>query len=196
MGDFAEHWYAALQPWGEPQPPVLQRLAAASRSCSQDSGAYIARAGEHDSTLYHLQTGLWRLFYTRADGREFTRAFITPGMFFVALDAELRQAPLRYSLQALERSTALALPYAVMQRACHDHLDMARLWQRHMEAHFLRRQAREEALLLQTPEQRYREFVAQQPQLAQRVSLQHLASFLGITNVSLSRIRGRIAAGD
>jgi CRP-like cAMP-binding protein len=51
---------------------------------------------------------------------------------------------------------------------------------------------RESALMMDSAEQRYMQFLAEHPAIAQRVALHHVASYLGITNVALSRIRRRM----
>ena len=52
---------------------------------------------------------------------------------------------------------------------------------------------RVESFLFNTAEERYLKFISENPDLIQRVSLTHLASFLGIERQSLSRIRSKLA---
>jgi hypothetical protein len=49
------------------------------------------------------------------------------------------------------------------------------------------------AFILDSPETRYRHLLQQRPDLLQRVPQHHLATFLGVTPISLSRIRKRLA---
>ena len=51
---------------------------------------------------------------------------------------------------------------------------------------------RESALMMDSAEQRYLQFLAEHSAIAKRVALHHVASYLGITNVALSRVRRRI----
>jgi CRP-like cAMP-binding protein len=61
---------------------------------------------------------------------------------------------------------------------------------------FARQSAREAELLTLDAAERYRRFLAEQPLMAARLPLHHVASYLGITNVALSRIRQRLGLGD
>ena len=79
---------------------------------------------------------------------------------------------------------------------------MIHAWSQHKDIHhrltdalatsLARREEREEGLLLKDASQRYLEFIAREPALADRIPLHHVASYLGITNVALSRIRRRL----
>jgi hypothetical protein len=61
-----------------------------------------------------------------------------------------------------------------------------------MEALAVKKTSREAGFLLDSAEQRYKSFLEQEPELVRRLPLYHIASFLGITDVALSRIRRRI----
>jgi CRP-like cAMP-binding protein len=170
-------------------PPLALELTRAHTPCSVERGAYLLRAGEHDGSLYFLDQGVLRLFYTGAGGKEHNKAFVSDGMFFVALSAYLQAEPARFTVQALEDTRALKLPYAQLEAWIDKDLALAKLWRRYMEAHFVRHEAREVALQLEDAEGRYRWFLAQHPGLSERVPLYHIASYLGVTNVTLSRVR-------
>lgn len=64
-----------------------------------------------------------------------------------------------------------------------------------MEEHLFKRLFQTQKLLLShlkdTPEQRYKELLKTQPEIIQRVPQHYIASYLGVTSVSLSRIRNR-----
>jgi len=60
------------------------------------------------------------------------------------------------------------------------------------ETRFMNGQRLFSSFILQTPEERYKTFMMQFPMLLQRAPLQYIASYLGITPVSLSRIRKKI----
>ena len=61
-----------------------------------------------------------------------------------------------------------------------------------MESLALRKTHREATFLLDPAEQRYRQLLREEPALCERLPLYHVASYLGITDVALSRIRRRI----
>jgi CRP-like cAMP-binding protein len=61
-----------------------------------------------------------------------------------------------------------------------------------MEGVAIRKERREGEFLLDSAEQRYQRLLTEQPELAERLPLYHLASYLGVTDVALSRIRRRL----
>jgi Mn-dependent DtxR family transcriptional regulator len=53
---------------------------------------------------------------------------------------------------------------------------------------------RVESFILDKPEERYQKLIARKPEIIQRVADKHIASFIGVTPVSLSRLRKRLAS--
>jgi CRP-like cAMP-binding protein len=170
-------------------PSVAEQLRAQFSACTFREGDTVVRAGDQCPDLYFVESGLWRLFYLQQDGKEFNKAFVREDMFFVALSAHLRGEPVRFSVQALETTKALRMPYPRFAEWVEAEPVLARLWRRYMEAHFVRHEAREATLQLEDAAGRYRWFLEQHPGLIERVPLYHVASYLGMTNVTLSRVR-------
>jgi hypothetical protein len=61
---------------------------------------------------------------------------------------------------------------------------------------FIRKEQREASFLLDTAEQRYRNLLEQEPQMVRRVPLKYLASYLGMTAETLSRVRRQASLGS
>jgi CRP-like cAMP-binding protein len=176
-------------------PPALAgKLAAEFRVVQHGAGHPLMAAGSRDRSLYLLESGLLRVYYTTTDGKEFNKAFVREGMFFVALSAYLTDGPLCFAVQTLEPVRAYRMPYPRFHEWVEREPSLARAWRRYMEAHFVRHEAREAALQLEDADGRYRWFLEQHPGLIERVPLYHVASYLGLTNVTLSRVRRRLAA--
>jgi len=60
------------------------------------------------------------------------------------------------------------------------------------EQHFILKEQREAALLLDDAETRYRQFLSDYPGLDKRIAQYHIASYIGVTPVTLSRIRKKM----
>jgi hypothetical protein len=66
-----------------------------------------------------------------------------------------------------------------------------RLFRKLIEIQYVKSIHRLESIQFNSPEERYRQLMDANPEIIKRVPLKHIASFLGMTQVSLSRIRGR-----
>jgi CRP-like cAMP-binding protein len=155
-------------------------------------GEHLLRAGDLPRSLAFVATGLLRLYYLDAEGREFTKSFCMEGEVVAAYSALLLGIPSRLSIEALEESRLLVVDYQAYQALAGGHPCWAAINQRRAEALFIKKEQREAALLLDDAETRYLQFLTDHPGLEARVRQHHIASYLGITPVALSRIRARL----
>lgn len=170
----------------------LAKLGALFRTAALRRGAHLIRAGEMPGQLAFVEAGLLRLYYLDAEGREFTKSFCAEGEVVAAYSALLLSQPSRLSIEALEDTRLLVADYQDYEALSAGHPCWAAVNQRRAEALFIKKEQREAALLLDDAETRYRQFLADHPGLEARVRQHHIASYLGITPVALSRIRARL----
>lgn len=150
---------------------------------------FLFHAGERWAHLFYIHEGLIRLFYTDVEGREFNKAFFAEGLCIWPVAQRDRHEDVLFSVAALEESTVLACPfpdlYAFLQRqGCWEAFALP-FAETLVEQKFMR----EHDLLLLSATERYEQFASMRPDLIHRIPDYHLASFLGMTNVSLSRIK-------
>lgn len=100
--------------------------------------------------------------------------------------------PCNFFIQALERTETIVLPNRILNEFYSRHACWERLGRINAEQLVLVKEAREKELLLDSLEVRYRRFLKEFPGLAGRVPQYHIASFLGVTDVALSRLRKKI----
>ena len=94
-----------------------------------------------------------------------------------------------FSIQALEPVEALSFPYSALSSAAETDLPIARASQHMLAEAFIRNEQREAMLLTCNAEQRYQWLLDNEADLPQRVAQFHIASYLGIDAVSLSRLK-------
>ena len=99
------------------------------------------------------------------------------------------EAPCGFYIQALAKTTTILLPHNVLNAFYDRHPCWERLGRIKAEHMFLFKEAREKELLLDSLEVRYQRFLKKFPGLAQKIPQYHIASYLGVTDVGLSRIR-------
>lgn len=178
-----------LERWGIPD---LDSNAAWLQAVSLKTFAaddYLVRAGDIDDSLYLIQSGLVRLFYTTPDGRERNKAFFRAGQLTGAVSAAMTKSAAPFSIQAMEPIEALVFPYSAMSAAAEKDLAIAHASQKMLAEAFIRNEQREAMLLTCNAEQRYQWLLDNEADLLERITQIHIASYLGIDAVSLSRLK-------
>lgn len=181
----------------EPGEAALERLVEATRVVSVDRGACVLRAGDVAGHLFHIDRGLLRYYYLDPEtGAERTGQFFDEGGTVTDAASFLTGSPATQTIEAIEDSVLLLVPKVAMLRAYDEDHATERFGRKMVEAGFLGSQRRAANLLNMSPDDRYRHYVRTRPEIVNRVPQYLLASFLGVTPESLSRIRGRLARGS
>lgn len=182
-----------LQPW-------LQRWSLSSLDRAQQwlqsmsvqhfaAGDMLVRAGERSNTLYLLDSGLVRLFYTTPDGKERNKAFFGAGQVTGPVSAAMTAAVAPFSIEALEPTESIAFPFSALVAASEHSVEIARLYRDLLAEAFIRNEQREAMLLTCNAQQRYAWLQQHEAHLLQRVAQFHIASYIGVDAVSLSRLK-------
>lgn len=150
---------------------------------------YLVRSGDVVDNFYFINTGLVRFFYCTEDGKEFNKHFAMENGFAGSFHSLMLHEPCGFFIQALERTETIALPNNLLNELYDRHACWERFGRKMAEYLVLIKEAREKELLLDSLETRYQRFLREFPGLADRISQYHIASYLGVTDVALSRIR-------
>jgi CRP-like cAMP-binding protein len=155
-------------------------------------GGYFLRAGEDPSVVGMVTKGLFKAYYTTYDGKEFIRNFIPEGLFLAAYSVLLTQQPLSdISIQAIEDSEVITFEYKNYEALLKQHMCWQEIGRRLAELHYLLRELRQYQLLAYDAKTRYENFRKDYPQLLGRLSQQDIATYLGITPISFSRLKAK-----
>ena len=143
--------------------------------------------------IYFINKGILRLFYNK-DGEEITAFIFSENLFASSYQSFLEQSPSNQLIESLEESELLVTTYSQIQNLYQTIPKFNFLARIVAEQRFINAQKILSSFILDTPEQRYVKFSKENPDILQRVPQHIIASFLGITAVSLSRIRKRIVS--
>jgi CRP-like cAMP-binding protein len=153
-----------------------------------EKGQLLHRAGERCSTLFLVKTGAVRSFYL-VEGRDVTAHFALEHGLVGALDSIVKGQASRYSIEALEPSEVYRMEYAEMEAYLDRHPEQERLARQVTQQLYLGLVERLEGMTFLSARERYEHLMAHFPGITQRVGLGHIASYLGITQETLSRVR-------
>lgn len=148
--------------------------------------------GDIITKVRYIQEGMVRAYTYDEDGREITFIFRWENQFFRPYESLLQQ-PSKYYFQALEPTRMLELDFQLIQNYMDDHPQYAQKYNEVLKNILIEVFEHLESFVLLSPEKRYLKIINEKPDIIHRVQDKYLASFLGITPVSLSRIKKRIS---
>ena len=181
---------SSLQPPRVLDPVIFQRLVEAVHAQTLAKGAHLFRAGDCAEALYFIRAGLARYYYL-ANGVEHTGQFFLAGDFVADVAALTTGAPCVQSMDSLQPTEVLVIPRPALLAAYDADPAMERVGRKMIEAAMSGSQRRTASLLQLTPTERYDRLVAMRPQVITQAPQYIVASYLGVTPESLSRIRRR-----
>jgi signal-transduction protein with cAMP-binding, CBS, and nucleotidyltransferase domain len=169
----------------------LDELSAISTRHEFPKGHILLQRNSICNYFYFIEKGLTRTFYIK-DGKDITDWISTEGTFAVSLISFINREPDRRTIELLEPSVLYSIGHDDIEALCK---------QRHIIEHLVRQivsfglvqlQRKFDELHFSTAKQRYQNLMETNPTIIQRVPLGMVASFLGMTQETLSRIRSQI----
>ena len=139
-------------------------------------------------TIYFVQKGLARIYYYK-DGTEITEYFAFENEMIIRAESLFTEKPSKKGIQALEDTSFIGIASAALFELFDRHPDLERLFRKLIESAYVETVNRIENIQFHSAEERYAQLIHANPAMIRRIPLKHIASYLGITQVSLSRIR-------
>lgn len=167
---------------------AVEDLKSALKTATVKKGHYLLKSGRVCRYLYFINSGFCKTHFFKGE-KEFIMRFFPEGSMFTVLDSFTQQIPATYSIYTLEPTTYTAISYASLEALCKKHHCLETFFRKLNAAASVNMMKRITELLEDNASERYQDFLKEQAHLLQRISLGDLASYLGITQVSLSRIR-------
>jgi len=151
----------------------------------------LLNVGMVSNEVFYLINGCIRL-YCEKDGEELSTYFFTENMFAGSYDSYLSRKPSKVAIETLEESKVFVLTHEAQEELYLVFPKMNEFIRKAIEQRFVLLHDLFISYLLNSPEERYLMLLKERPYLLQRIPQHQIASFLGVTPVSLSRIRNRI----
>jgi signal-transduction protein with cAMP-binding, CBS, and nucleotidyltransferase domain len=138
--------------------------------------------------LFFINKGLVRAFYQK-NGKEITDWFGIENMIFGPTVRNFKTKNAPHRVQLLEKSTFTYIHFSDLEELYSNHHEIERLGRLIAIQTILLLQHQLDAIQLLNAQQRYQDFITTYPTILQRAPLGHIASYLGMNQVTLSRIR-------
>lgn len=154
------------------------------------SKTILLKEGEIARKLYLVHKGCLRLFFYNA-GKDMTFQFFFEGDFVASFDSLYKRTPSLFYLESIESTEVQAIERDDFFNLVEHDPSVRKLYEEKLIDRFHAYQQLFLSRIKNTPRQRYEELLKESPNIIQRVPQHYIASYLGITPVSLSRIRNR-----
>jgi CRP-like cAMP-binding protein len=145
--------------------------------------------GHTCKTIYFLKRGLARIFYFK-DEKDITESFAFENMILARIESLFTGRPSRKGILMVEDSELVAINSTELFKLYDKFPEIERLMRIIIERLYIDTVSRIESIQFHTAEERYNALMKDTPDVLKRVPLKYVSSYLGITQVSLSRIRG------
>lgn len=169
----------------------LARLAAIADETVVARNTVIIESGHLGRYLYFIGKGIVRAF-VEAEGKEITFWIGAEGSVALSMESYVNDRPGYESIEALEPCLLYRLSVGSLRELYAEDIHIANWGRKFAEREIIRAEKCLIPRLFTTASTRYEEFVRTNPGLLNRIPLKHLATYLGVTPVSLSRIRASI----
>lgn len=138
--------------------------------------------------LYLIEKGVARIFYYKNE-KEITEWIAMDREFFFSITSFFRRIPSHLIIQILEPSEVYGIHHDDYMNLADRYHDIERLLRKMVTSSLILSQIRMDSIQFESAQQRYEKLLQTTPQIVQRVPLTYIASFLGVTLETLSRIR-------
>jgi len=150
----------------------------------------LLQEGQISRTMFFIEKGCLRTWVNN-EGREITTQFFFEGDKVSSIESFRTNQPSLYSIESIEPCILQTISQQDFNKTLENLPEFKEEMQEHLFKRLLQSQRTFYSYLKNNPQQRYKELIEEHPHIIQRIPQHYIASYLGITSVSLSRIRNR-----
>lgn len=152
------------------------------------SKTILLKEGEISNTIYFIRKGCLREWFNK-DGKDITFQFFFEGQQVASIDSFMNQEPSLFTIESIEPSSVLSIQKEAFEEMLQAYPELSETFQSLIFQRFRNYTRLFLSRIKDTPKERYEDLITNNPEIVKRVPQHYIASYLGITPVSLSRIR-------
>ncbi|MFY0604742.1 MAG: Crp/Fnr family transcriptional regulator [Flavobacteriaceae bacterium] len=184
--EFITNFVSSLSVISKPSKEAFLNLLSIK---SFKKGAVIAEYGEVPTHFFVLKSGIVRSYITNDKGKEFIRSFFVPVTSTGSFSALILEKPSRLTYDCLTDCEIYTGDYKAFKDLTSKHIDLANMYSTVLERIFIRMEKRIFELSVLDATKRYLNLKKEIPNIDNLIPQYHIAAYLNITPVQLSRIR-------
>lgn len=170
----------------------LQQIVDAHQKVAFQKGDFILKEGKTANSYHILQEGLIRSFAHNYNGEDITTEFFTAGELVIDVLSLFQRTAAQENMQALSDCLCWKIDFDHFQSLFHSipgFAEWGRYWMTGKLFHFKQRAIE---VATKPTRDRYLSLLSEKPEIIRQAPLKHIATYLGVTDSSLSRIRKEI----
>ena len=171
---------------------IINELLKIAKLKTFETGIQIVKLNEAPSKVYMLISGVVRCYLITELGKEFNKNFFLPLSFFGSLTALIKKQSSSFVFEALITCQVYEVEYYNLMDLCKKYESVNMLYSKVLESVYVTYEKRLVELISLDAKERYSELRKQIKDVDHLIPQYHIASYLGITAVQLSRIRKKI----
>lgn len=166
----------------------MNAFIAAWKHWSAPKDYFLLKENTVSDYIYFIEKGVARIYYYK-NGKEITEWIAMDRQFFLSITSFFQRVPSHLIIQVTEPSEVYGIHHDDFMKLADKYHDVERLLRKMVTSSLILSQIRMDSIQFESAQQRYEKLLQNSPQIIQRVPLTYIASFLGITLETLSRIR-------
>lgn len=170
----------------------IQSFLALGEAKEYDKGECLVKAGESNSHLVFINKGIFRTYYYSSSEEEVTYCFAFPNMLLTSYASFITGEPSQETIEAITKVETVSFRISVLKELMESNIKGLQFSKILAEQEYLMLEKRFFQMQREKAEVRYLQLLENQPEYIQQIPLQYLATYLGITQRHLSRIRKEI----
>ncbi|MDE5554295.1 MAG: Crp/Fnr family transcriptional regulator [Muribaculaceae bacterium] len=168
---------------------TFEKIASALTPCRFTKRSLLVKEGTLANAAFFIKKGMTRSYWM-VDGEEITTSFSTEGTLVFSMDEIYYGKKSEEYVEAIEDIDAYRIPADTLRRLVTTELELSVWWGAIHQYEYRRLHRSHKERLTLPAKQRYEEFAKQFPDVCRRAQRCYIASYLGVTPSTLSRIRG------
>lgn len=184
-----------------PEIPINHFFPSLSEECKEDlisngrilrlqKNHHLVREGQRNTKLYFILKGSARTYYLK-DGRDITDWIALEGDFICSINSFFQNQSSELEIEVIENSSLFEISKETYLNLTEQHSEFDKLGKQIITETMLHLQRRIVSLQFESAEQKLKNLLLTRPEILDRVSLTHIASYLGMSLETLSRIKNR-----
>jgi CRP-like cAMP-binding protein len=170
-------------------PQSAAEIAGVFTQKEINKNGFLLKEGKLSDEYFFLETGFMRAFAYDTDGNDITTNFYSPCQVVFEVSSFFNRSISRENIQATADSSGWYITYEQLNSLFHSMPEFRDFGRAILVKGFASLKIRMLSMITETAEQRYDALLKTNPEIFQHAALKHIASYLGITDTSLSRIR-------
>ena len=171
---------------------VINRLSKNVTIKEVPARTILLSEGDVATKLFLVMKGCLRAYFIKESGIEITTQFFVESQMVASFESAMTGSPSRLYIDTIEDSTLGIIQIKILKKTISESSNARDFFNKFLVSRLISYMNLHASFILDNPEKRYKKLIQDNPELVSRLPQQYIASYLGITPVSLSRIRSRL----